>query len=176
MGGSGARLPPVPTFGENLRQARERLGWTQEALAAELGRSANSTISTWEKRIAPPRPKTLARLAKALKVSVEELTQGVPTSAELAREVERLADESELTSEGRLDQHIRKDGAVMADPPRDSGFVELIRAYARKVEDLKPLDEEQEWFEEQVAEALRELRRRRRFAPDVEGQQKLEQS
>jgi transcriptional regulator with XRE-family HTH domain len=59
--------------GRRLRRLRRQRGWTQEALAdrAQLSRVQVATIETDQ---ADPRLSTLRKLARALKVSVGDLT------------------------------------------------------------------------------------------------------
>jgi transcriptional regulator with XRE-family HTH domain len=86
--GAGHAHPAlVPTFGDRLKAVRERKGWSQEAVAAAYGAKGNARISEWEKRITAPRPKTIAKLARALETTVDDLTLDVPTDADLAREL-----------------------------------------------------------------------------------------
>jgi transcriptional regulator with XRE-family HTH domain len=72
-------LPPTP-IGTSLRAARERLGWTREALAHRAGISwaAIAQIETGRRR--DVRASSLVALAAALGVSLEQLA-GVATAA-----------------------------------------------------------------------------------------------
>jgi|GEM_PF-2738581 len=72
----------VPTFGENLKLLRLKVGISQEALAAAAGLKRNNSISDWEKRETPPRPSSVEKLARALGVSKSVLLDGVPTGYE----------------------------------------------------------------------------------------------
>jgi transcriptional regulator with XRE-family HTH domain len=68
-------------IGTRLRAARERCGWTREALAfhSELSWSAISQVETGRRKNV--RPQTLAALAKALGVSIDYLVHGAPSSS-----------------------------------------------------------------------------------------------
>jgi transcriptional regulator with XRE-family HTH domain len=61
-------------FITNFKQLREQKGWTQAALAEEAGLSWGY-IARLEIGRHDPSLSTLAKLAKALKVKVEELVQ-----------------------------------------------------------------------------------------------------
>jgi transcriptional regulator with XRE-family HTH domain len=61
------------TFGSRVRLVRRALGLTQAQLAARIG-VAEATVRSWETDRAHPQPRWLRRLAKALGVSVEDLT------------------------------------------------------------------------------------------------------
>lgn len=70
------RDPVLAAFGQNVRKRREIKEFTQENLAekAELDRTYVSDI---ERGARNPGIKNIARLAKALGVSVSELTKGI---------------------------------------------------------------------------------------------------
>src|SRR5579863_525048 len=67
-------------IGGRVRAARERLGWSREALAfhSELSWSAIAQIES--DRRTNLRPGTLAGLARALRVSIDYLVSGGPSS------------------------------------------------------------------------------------------------
>lgn len=58
-----------------IRQARERLGWSQADLARRM-HVAQPTVSSWEAGKKSPRVKIMARLAGILGVSFEWLSTG----------------------------------------------------------------------------------------------------
>lgn len=70
------RDPVLAAFGQNVRKRRETKEFTQEILAekAELDRTYVSDI---ERGARNPGIKNIARLAKALGISVSELTKGI---------------------------------------------------------------------------------------------------
>jgi transcriptional regulator with XRE-family HTH domain len=62
--------------GTGLRQLREKRGLTLEALAYLAGDDVNvSTISRIERGLTEPRRETVVRLARALGISVNRLTE-----------------------------------------------------------------------------------------------------
>ena len=68
------------SFGENLKEARQRAGITQEVLADRLGFKGTTAISLWERIDAPvPEPKTIRKLAEAIGCGPAELLDGVVT-------------------------------------------------------------------------------------------------
>ena len=58
-----------------IKQARERLGMTQEQLAKALG-VTQGAVSQWEMGITHPGFESLRKLAAALGVTVDELING----------------------------------------------------------------------------------------------------
>ena len=60
-------------FADKVKQARAELGISQAALSQEVGVSIRS-IQLYEQGVKRPRPGTMLKLAKALKVSVRFLT------------------------------------------------------------------------------------------------------
>lgn len=60
------------TFGENLRNTREKLGLSQRALGERLG-VTQQTIAQYEKAVEQPKLKTVRRLADALDVPLYKL-------------------------------------------------------------------------------------------------------
>ncbi|HEY8526754.1 MAG TPA: helix-turn-helix transcriptional regulator [Acidimicrobiales bacterium] len=55
-----------------LKRLREELGMSQETLAEEIG-AAVSTVASWERGEATPRPRNRRRYAEALDITVDEL-------------------------------------------------------------------------------------------------------
>lgn len=78
-------MAAVPTFGENLRRARNAKGLTQEAVAARLGFKRTTPISIWERGAKLPGPKTIVKLAAAIGCQPEELMAGVITPYDAIR-------------------------------------------------------------------------------------------
>lgn len=78
-----ARKPSIapPKLAENVRATRLAQGWSQETLAQKAG-IAGCTVSKIEKG-SPAKRSTLAKLARALRVSIDELT-GTEASPENA--------------------------------------------------------------------------------------------
>jgi transcriptional regulator with XRE-family HTH domain len=59
-----------------LRRAREAAGLTQHQLARLIDVAGGERVSQWERGAAAPRSGTLARIAQALQVSVQDLLVG----------------------------------------------------------------------------------------------------
>jgi transcriptional regulator with XRE-family HTH domain len=67
----------MAAFGTNLREARERLGLTQEQVAERSGVHATE-VSRMEAGKRDPQVSTLERLAKAVEVTPGQLLDGLP--------------------------------------------------------------------------------------------------
>lgn len=67
---------PVERFAKNLRQARIKRGFTQEALENACGLD-RSEISLLERARREPRLSTIVRLARALKMPPKSLLDGI---------------------------------------------------------------------------------------------------
>lgn len=65
----------MATFGERLRAARERAGYTQEQLGLELG-VGKAAVSAWENGNAEPQVSRLMALRQLLKISLDALICG----------------------------------------------------------------------------------------------------
>ncbi len=61
---------------KTIRQLRQERGWSQAKLATRLG-MVPRTVSTWERGVRTPDPRTLVRLAELFSIS--------PTDIALAR-------------------------------------------------------------------------------------------
>jgi transcriptional regulator with XRE-family HTH domain len=72
--------PQDPGIGARLRTARERRGWTREALAFHSGVSWSAIAQVESGRRRHLRPDTLSALAEALGVTIDYLVRGVPTA------------------------------------------------------------------------------------------------
>ena len=105
---------------DSLGARRKALGLTQESLA-ELLRVERSTVARWEQGTATPRPWYRRRLADALEVTPDELTQLLDPAGDGVVEVIDL-------STGRPDA----DGSA----PADADDIESIRANARRLVEL----------------------------------------
>jgi transcriptional regulator with XRE-family HTH domain len=68
--------PALIKFGENVRNVRERLSWTQESLA-NAADVDQTFISGIERGARNPTVITISKLAKALNVSAAELCGGI---------------------------------------------------------------------------------------------------
>lgn len=90
-----------PSQGAHLAALRQAAGFSQSALAAQVGETQQN-IAFWEQSDKPPRSDVLPRLARALGVSVEELlgaqaaqeaTARKSSSAKAAAKVRRTFEE-----------------------------------------------------------------------------------
>lgn len=70
------KAPELIRFGENVRQRREQRAWTQEQLA-EKADLDQTFISGIERGSRNPTIITINKLARALKLTVSELTEGL---------------------------------------------------------------------------------------------------
>ena len=70
------KAPELIRFGENVRQCREQRTWTQEQLA-EKADLDQTFISGIERGSRNPTIITINKLARALKITVSELTEGI---------------------------------------------------------------------------------------------------
>lgn len=70
----------MATLGERLRFRRNRLGWTQDDLAAKTGFSVSS-ITGWERGINPPNAQSLTKLAEVLSCDAGWLLLGASPPA-----------------------------------------------------------------------------------------------
>ena len=70
------RDPVLIAVGQNVRKRREALGLTQEALSDKAGLD-QTYISGIERGLRNPGIINIAKLAKALKISVAELCKGI---------------------------------------------------------------------------------------------------
>jgi transcriptional regulator with XRE-family HTH domain len=73
--------PQDPGIGTRLRAARERRGWSREALALHAGVSWSAIAQVESGRRRHVRPDTLSALAEALGVTIDYLVRGAPTAA-----------------------------------------------------------------------------------------------
>lgn len=92
---------PRPPQGAHLAALRQAAGFSQSALAAQVGETQQN-IAFWEQSDKPPRSDVLPKLARALGVSVEELlgaqaaqeaTARKSSSAKAAAKVRRVFEE-----------------------------------------------------------------------------------
>ncbi len=74
--GDGAPAGPAARFGVNLRWARRRAGFSQEALALRA-RVDRAAISIYERGVREPNLRTILKLARALSVRPAVLLRGI---------------------------------------------------------------------------------------------------
>jgi len=58
---------------KNIKKLRNKKGWSQEKLAREADISYQTLIKIEQDRIKNPKLQTLVKLAKALRISIDEL-------------------------------------------------------------------------------------------------------
>lgn len=92
-------LDDPTAIGERIRAARERLVFTQEALAERIGVSAVS-ISAWERGIYTPGRTNLRKVAEVLNTSESQLRYGAAHKA--ARSIELPQGRSNTTGRAKL--------------------------------------------------------------------------
>ena len=61
------------TLSKNIRYLRKKRNWSQEDLAAKLGKKSFTTIQKWESGVSDPTFKTLLDLAQVFGVDVDAL-------------------------------------------------------------------------------------------------------
>jgi transcriptional regulator with XRE-family HTH domain len=155
MSGTDAGEPTG--IGTRLRAARERLGWSREALAvhSELSWSAIAQVESGRRRNL--RPRTLSALAGALGVSIDYLLHGAPSSpAMLEHRVLVYETEQEFveTVGPFLSEGIERSEALLA--VTTSGKIERLREYLGSDADRLELVEREGWYTE-PGSALRSL-------------------
>jgi transcriptional regulator with XRE-family HTH domain len=69
-------LPPPAAFARNLRDAREKAGFSQEALAERAGMHRNA-VALLETGKRDPRVSTVAKLAEALSIPASNLLKDI---------------------------------------------------------------------------------------------------
>ena len=128
MSGTGGTEPSVT--GARLRAARERLGWSREALAFHSGLSWSAIAQLESGRRRNMRLQTLSALAGALGVSIDYLVHGVPSSsAMLEHQVLLYETDQELvnTVGPYLREGTERSEAVLA--VTTSANIELLREH-----------------------------------------------
>lgn len=61
------------TLAKNIRYLRKKKNWSQDDLAAKLGKKSYTTIQKWESGVADPTFKTLVDLAQVFGVDIDAL-------------------------------------------------------------------------------------------------------
>lgn len=80
-GGMGRKLTkPRPRQGAKLASLRQQAGLSQAELARLVGEK-QQTIAYWEQRKTPPRADVVPKLARVLRVPIEELLSDKPLDA-----------------------------------------------------------------------------------------------
>jgi transcriptional regulator with XRE-family HTH domain len=147
----------IAGLGTRLRAARERLGWTREALAfhSELSWSAIAQVESG--RRTNVRPQTLAALAGALGVTIDYLVHGAPsTSVMLEHQVLLYETEQEFvdTVAPFLREGIERSEAVLV--VTKSANIELLREQLGSEAGRVEFIDRDRWYTD-PAPALRDL-------------------
>jgi transcriptional regulator with XRE-family HTH domain len=82
-------MPNLTLAGQRLREARQRIGWSQERLAEAVGATSIS-IRRWERGQVLPHPHYRERLSQALGVPIEVLFDLSCTAEEPSKLVANL--------------------------------------------------------------------------------------
>jgi transcriptional regulator with XRE-family HTH domain len=126
-------------IGARVRAARERLGWTREALAFHAGVSWSAVVQVESGRRTNPRPSTLAALSRPLGVSIDYLVNGTPSASTMLEHSVfpyRTDDHFRTSIAPFLAEGIERSEALLA--VTTAANVELLREHlgkdARKIE------------------------------------------
>lgn len=126
-------------IGARVRAARERRGWSREALAFHAGVSWSAIAQVESGRRRNVRPSTLAALARALGVSIDYLVHGGPASSAMLEHAAfpyRTEDQFRTTMGRFLAEGIERSEALIA--VTTPANTELLRQHlgkdARRVE------------------------------------------
>jgi transcriptional regulator with XRE-family HTH domain len=126
-------------IGPRVRAARERLGWTREALAFHAGVSWSAIAQVESGRRTNLRPSTLSALSRALGVSIDYLVEGTlsqPTLLEHSAFPYRADDQFRTTMGSFLADGVERSEATLAVTTGPN--IELLREHlgreARSVE------------------------------------------
>ena len=86
-------------IGEKIKQYRLANGWTQQELGAKIGISKNA-IGNYEKGFRSPKKNTMFDLAKAFKISIDDLFPPVQKSS--PSDIQTIYDELEPPRQGKV--------------------------------------------------------------------------
>jgi transcriptional regulator with XRE-family HTH domain len=132
IGGSGE-------IGRRVRAARERLGWTREALAFHSGVSWSAIAQVESGRRTNLRPSTLAALSRPLRVSIDYLVEGGRSRSTMLEHLlfpYRTDEQFRTTIGSFLAEGVERSEAILA--VTTSPNIELLREFlgndARSVE------------------------------------------
>ena len=104
---------PVASFGENLRALRERAHMTQEDVMRALGLKRSAPVSLMEamRGSKVPRPRTIEKVAVAVKAEPWELLEGVETELDQLRNRRDLLRHSDRVQSPIEGDHGENDGS-----------------------------------------------------------------
>jgi transcriptional regulator with XRE-family HTH domain len=136
-----------PSIGTRVTAARERLGWTKEALAfhAELSHSAVAQVESG--RRTNVRPHTLSALSQALGVTIDYLVHGGPPSSTMLEHRALLYETDQELADTLgpfLAQGIERSEAVLAVTTKAN--VELLREYLGSDADRVEFVDAKRWY------------------------------
>jgi transcriptional regulator with XRE-family HTH domain len=120
-------------IGSRVRAARERLGWTREALAFHAGLSWSEITQVESGRRTNVRPSTLAALSRPLGVSIDYLVDGgqsPPTMLVHSAFLYRTDDQFQTTMGSFLAEGIERSEAIIAVTTGPN--IELLREHLGK--------------------------------------------
>ncbi len=135
----------MKSFGEKVREARVSLGMAQTQLAREISVTPRS-IQCYERNEKMPRPATMTRLAKALKVSVKFLTDDgcADPVAEIEKDTFMEEARARYGSRGARDaEQLLADntalfaGGELSQEQKDAFFQAVMTAYVTSKEEAK---------------------------------------
>ena len=135
----------MKAFAEKAKEARISLGWSQTRLAQEVGVSSRS-VQAYERGEKTPRPAMLAKLAKALKVSVKFLSDDECTDPMADIEKDTYIEEARRRYGAKgvrdVDQLLAENTALFAggelsQDQKDAFFQAVMTAYVTCKEEAK---------------------------------------
>ena len=135
----------MKAFAEKAKEARISLGWSQTRLAQEVGVSSRS-VQAYERGEKTPRPAMLAKLAKALRVSVKFLSDDECTDPMADIEKDTYIEEARKRYGAKgvrdVDQLLAENTALFAggelsQDQKDAFFQAVMTAYVTCKEEAK---------------------------------------
>jgi transcriptional regulator with XRE-family HTH domain len=117
-------------FGEILRELREKRGVGVNQLAMQSGVSSGLISKIENKERGTPKPETIEKLAKGLKMKYEELM----SLAEYTSSIGKEREESALTQQvsiNVMNKLISKHGADFSDPEAAEMLEQLVKMVAK---------------------------------------------
>jgi len=89
-------------FGLRLKEVRDRFNLTQEDLAKRMKLKRQANISAWERRITPPEPETVLRLARSIGCEPAALLADVDTNYDRIRKGLPIETRAQRTSARKI--------------------------------------------------------------------------
>jgi transcriptional regulator with XRE-family HTH domain len=144
---SGASETEASGIGTRLRAARERRGWSREALAFHSGISWSAIAQVESGRRRNVRPQTLSALSGALVVTIDYLVHGGPSSPAMFEHQALLYDTDQAlldTVAPFLTEGIERSEASLA--VTTSANIELLREYLGSEAERVDFVESESWL------------------------------